>query len=92
MLLYWEALRTAIEQGYTTFDFGRCTEDGPTYRFKAQWGAEPAPLHWYYLGKRDDIPDISPTNPRFHLAIRAWRRLPIPIANRLGPVIARSLP
>ncbi|MEZ5935054.1 MAG: FemAB family PEP-CTERM system-associated protein [Alphaproteobacteria bacterium] len=92
MLLYWEALRTAIEQGYGIFDFGRCTEDGPTFRFKAQWGAKPAPLHWYYLGARDGIPDISPTNPRFDLAVRAWKTLPIPIANRIGPVIARSLP
>lgn len=92
MLLYWEALRTAIEQGFRTFDFGRCTPEGPTYRFKAQWGAKPFPLPWYYLGTKENIPDISPNNPRFHLAIRAWRRLPIPIANRLGPVIARSLP
>ncbi|MEM7042294.1 MAG: FemAB family XrtA/PEP-CTERM system-associated protein [Pseudomonadota bacterium] len=92
MLLYWEAMRTAIEQGYQTFDFGRCTEDGPTYRFKAQWGAEPSPLHWYYLGDKRRLPDISPSNPRFHLATRAWQRLPVPIANRLGPVIARSLP
>lgn len=92
MLLYWEALRTAIEQGYEVFDFGRCTADGPTFRFKAQWGAEPAPLHWYYLGDKASIPDVSPTNPRFHLAVRAWQNLPVPIANRLGPVIARSLP
>lgn len=92
MLLYWEAMRTAVEQGYRTFDFGRCTVDGPTYRFKAQWGAEPAPLHWYYLGDRARIPDVSPDNPRFHLAVRAWQNLPVPIANRIGPVIARSLP
>ena len=92
MLLYWEALRTAIEQGYRVFDFGRCTVEGPTFRFKAQWGAEPLPLHWYYLGDERRIPDVSPTNPRFHLAVRAWQNLPIPVANRLGPVIARSLP
>ncbi|MEM8949670.1 MAG: FemAB family XrtA/PEP-CTERM system-associated protein [Pseudomonadota bacterium] len=92
MLLYWEALRTAIEQGYQVFDFGRCTADGPTFRFKAQWGAKPTPLHWYYLGDKARIPDVSPTNPRFHLAVRAWQNLPVPIANRLGPVIARGLP
>ncbi len=92
MLLYWEAMRTAIDQGYQIFDFGRSTIDGPTYRFKAQWGAEPAPLHWHYLGSKDNIPDISPANARFHLAIRAWKTLPTPIANRIGPMIARSLP
>jgi len=92
MMLYWEVMRTAIEEGYQTFDFGRCTLDGPTHRFKAQWGAEPCPLHWYYMGEKGGIPDISPTNPRFHLAVRAWQALPMPIANRIGPVIARSLP
>jgi FemAB-related protein (PEP-CTERM system-associated) len=92
MMLYWETLRTAIDQGYKTFDFGRCTPEGPTFRFKAQWGAEPSSLHWYYLGQKDHLPDISPTNPRFHLAVRAWQTLPIAIANRIGPVIARSLP
>ena len=92
MLLYWEAMRTAIEQGYQVLDFGRCTVDGPTYRFKAQWGAKPTPLHWHYLGSRENIPDISPANPRFHLAVRAWQNLPVPIANRIGPAIARSLP
>ena len=92
MMLYWEVMRTAIEEGYKTFDFGRCTADGPTHRFKAQWGSEPVSLHWYYMGEKDGIPDVSPTNPRFHLAVRAWQSLPVPIANRLGPVIARSLP
>jgi FemAB-related protein (PEP-CTERM system-associated) len=89
MMLYWEAMRTAIEHGYRIFDFGRCTPDGPTYRFKAQWGAEPCALHWRYIG---EAPDVSPSNPRFALAVRAWRALPIPIANSLGPAIARSLP
>jgi FemAB-related protein (PEP-CTERM system-associated) len=92
MLLYWEAMRTAIDQGYEIFDFGRSTFDGPTYRFKAQWGTTPVPLHWYYLGTKENIPDISPANARFHLAIRAWKTLPVPIANRIGPMIARSLP
>lgn len=92
MLLYWEAMRTAIDQGCQVFDFGRSTADGPTYRFKEQWGAKPIPLHWYYLGSKKDIPDVSPTNPRFHLAVRAWKTLPISIANRIGPAIARSLP
>lgn len=92
MLLYWEAMRMAIDEGYRTFDFGRSTADSPTYRFKEQWGSRATPLHWYYLGSKGDIPDVSPTNPRFHLAVRAWKTLPIPIANRIGPVIARSLP
>lgn len=92
MQLYWEAMRTAVENGYRMFDFGRCTPDGPTYRFKAQWGAEPVPLHWYYIGAEGNVPDVSPSNPKFQLAVRAWQSLPIAVANRIGPLIARSLP
>lgn len=92
MLLYWEAMATAIRQGYRTFDFGRCSLDGPTHRFKAQWGAEPVPLHWYYIKGRGEIPDINPGNPKFKAAVRTWQYLPVALANRIGPMVARNLP
>jgi hypothetical protein len=37
------------------------------------------------------IPDINPLNPKYRLFIAAWKHLPIPIANRLGPLLARDL-
>src|SRR5205807_6310752 len=46
MLLYWHLLQRAVERGQTLFDFGRCTRESPTYRFKKQWGAEPEPAVW----------------------------------------------
>ena len=48
MLLYWKLLERAVERGQEVFDFGRSTIDGPTYRFKKQWGARPAPAVWQY--------------------------------------------
>lgn len=92
MLLYWEAMQSAVLNGYRFFDFGRCSPESPTYRFKAQWGAEPTPLHWYYAKGNGKIPDISPDNPKFRAAVRTWQYLPIAVANRLGPLVARSLP
>ena len=92
MLLYWESMRTAVLNGYRYFDFGRCTPDSPTHRFKAQWGAEPTPLNWYYVKGEGGIPDVSPDNPKFRAAVRTWRFLPVAVANRLGPLVARSLP
>lgn len=47
MLLYWAMLEYACEQGYTAFDFGRSTPEEGTYKFKAQWGAQPVPLYWH---------------------------------------------
>lgn len=93
MRLYWEMLRRAIEQEATAFDFGRCTEGSGTHRFKAQWGAQPHQLYWYYwLREGNEVPQLSNTNPRYTLAVSAWRRMPLWCANLLGPMIARNLP
>jgi FemAB-related protein (PEP-CTERM system-associated) len=93
MLLYWEALKAAIERGSKSFDFGRSTVDSGTYRFKAQWGAVPRQLYWHYwLPTGGEKPALNPDNPRFALAIRAWRALPVWCANALGPPIVRRLP
>ena len=92
-LLYWEALKYAIGVGATTFDFGRSTPHEGTYNFKAQWGAQPVPLCWEYrLLAGSSLPDASPKNAKFSLAIRIWQKLPLPLANVLGPAIVRSVP
>jgi serine/alanine adding enzyme len=92
MLLYWSALQRAIARGSGVFDFGRSTVDAGTYRFKAQWGAKPRALAWnYWLAPGRTMPGLNPGNPRFALAIRAWQRLPVPVANWLGPHIVRHL-
>ncbi len=93
MLLYWEALRLAVEQGCKTFEFGRSSVDSGTYRFKKQWGARPVPLYWHYWMKdRSEPPGLTPDNAKYRLAIAAWQRLPVAVANVLGPRIIRSLP
>ena len=54
---------------------------------------EPIPLHWEYaLTGRDALPDQSPTNAKFHLAIETWKRLPLAVANRLGPLVIGNIP
>ena len=94
MKLYWEALTLAIDRGCTAFDFGRSTIDGGTYRFKKQWGAEPLPLHWHRWERHPRTDANSSASPgRFlRLATAVWQRLPLPIANLLGPRISPGLP
>jgi serine/alanine adding enzyme len=93
MLLYWEVLKFAIEQGYQIFDFGRSTRDSGTYRFKKQWGAEPLQLYWHYwLRDGGHLPGLSPDNPKYRLAIRTWQHMPLALANLIGPWLVRSLP
>jgi serine/alanine adding enzyme len=95
MKLYWEVLSLAIGHGCKSFDFGRSTVDSGTYRFKRQWGAEPVPLYWYRWERDGAGGEISVSEERgraMHLATTLWQRLPLGIANALGPLISGSLP
>jgi FemAB-related protein (PEP-CTERM system-associated) len=93
MLLYWHMLQDTVARGVPVFDFGRSTPGEGTYHFKKQWKAQAVPLHWEYaLTGRDALPDQSPTNAKFHLAIEVWKRLPLAVANRLGPLVIGNIP
>ncbi|MCA9498448.1 MAG: FemAB family PEP-CTERM system-associated protein [Saprospiraceae bacterium] len=93
MLLYWEAMKWAMQGGFQTFDFGRSTPGEGTYRFKLQWGAVPIPLVWeYWMANQKKMPDLSPKNPKYQVAINLWKQLPLAVANQLGPVIVKNIP
>lgn len=90
--MYWELMRRSGEEGITLFDFGRSKQGTGSYSFKKNWGFEPEPLHYqYYLVKADAVPEVNPMNPKYQLFIKAWKKLPLPVANTLGPVLAKSL-
>jgi hypothetical protein len=89
---YWELMRRSCARGLKVFDYGRSKQGTGPYAFKKNWGFEPQPLHYEYcLYKRDAVPQNNPSNPKYQLMIKTWRRLPIGVANWLGPFIVRSL-
>lgn len=92
MLLYWAFMERAVEQGLQRFNFGRCTPGSGTHRFKKQWGGRDEPLPWLQWSQRGVSATPNPDSGRYAAAIEAWRRLPLPAANRLGPPLARKLP
>lgn len=90
--MYWEVMRRACERGCRGFDFGRSKVDTGSYHFKKNWGFEPTPLHHrYYLRHGDSLPDINPLNPKFRLFIQLWKRLPLAVANCVGPHIVKHI-
>lgn len=90
--MYWEAMRRACARGYRLFDFGRSKLGTGAYDFKKNWGFAPQPLPYAYkLVRAKALPEVNPLNPKYALFIRAWRRLPLPLANLLGPHIVRQL-
>jgi FemAB-related protein (PEP-CTERM system-associated) len=89
---YWELMRRACERGVQVFDYGRSKRDTGSFAFKKNWGFEPQPLYYEYcLYRRDAIPQNNPSAGKYRLLIEAWRRLPIGVANLLGPHIVRNL-
>ena len=92
MLLYSRLMEEAIREGVEVFNFGRCTPGGGTHAFKQQWGGRDVPLPWpsWYRQGGSGVPTTN--RPAFRLATRVWANLPVSIANRLGPILARLLP
>jgi FemAB-related protein (PEP-CTERM system-associated) len=90
--MYWEVMRRACERGCRVFDFGRAKTGTGSYAFKHNWGFEAIPLTYRFrLAPGRSMPDLNPLNPKFRLLIEAWKRLPLPIAARLGPPIVRGI-
>ena len=90
--MYWEVMRRACERGCRVFDFGRSKRNTGAFDFKKNWGFPPRPLTYQYIMRRGHRPpDINPLNPKFRIFIEAWKRMPLPIANLVGPHIARQL-
>jgi FemAB-related protein (PEP-CTERM system-associated) len=90
--MYWEVMRRACERGYRVFDFGRSKTGTGAYAFKRNWGFSPTPLDYQFLvtaGRR--APELNPLNPKFRLLVAGWKRLPLPLANRIGPMIVKGL-
>ena len=89
---YWELMRSACARGCKVFDYGRSKLGTGPYAFKKNWGFEPMPLHYEYcLYKRESVPQNNPSNAKYKLMIETWRKLPLGVANWLGPFVVRSL-
>lgn len=89
---YWEVMRRACGRGARVFDFGRSKQGTGPFDFKKNWGFEPAPLAYEYcLYRRSEIPQNNPLNPKYRALIALWRRLPIRVANLVGPHLVKSL-
>jgi len=90
--LYWEVMRRAADRGCRLFDFGRSKAGTGAFAFKHNWGFEPEWLEYEYrLKSGDALPEKNPNNPKFALLIEAWKRLPLPVANALGPLLVKGL-
>lgn len=91
--LYWELMRRAAARGCRHFDFGRSKLGSGSWAFKRGWRMAERPLPYRYLLVRAAaLPNLNPTNPKFRLAIEAWKRLPLGLTKLVGPPIVKYIP
>ena len=90
--MYYELMLHARARGCAAFDFGRSKTGSGAYHFKRNWGFEPEPLSYAsWTAPGHAARDADPTSQRHAARIALWKRLPLALANRLGPLIARGL-
>jgi len=91
-LMYFALMRHARGRGCTGFDFGRSKFGTGAFAYKKNWGFEPQPLA-YAVRTADgaEAREVNPLSPKYRAQIAVWRKLPLWLANRLGPPLARGL-
>jgi FemAB-related protein (PEP-CTERM system-associated) len=90
--MYWALMEHAREKGCTSFDFGRSKAGTGAFSFKKNWGFDPTPLTYeFYLPDGAEMPDLNPLNPKYQMMIKTWKKLPLWLANAMGPHIAKNL-
>ena len=91
-LMYFALMRHARARGCTRFDFGRSKFGTGPFAYKKNWGFEPQPLA-YAVRTSDgaEVRDLNPLSPKYRAQIAMWKKLPLWLANRLGPPLARGL-
>ncbi len=90
--MHYELMLHARRRGSSHFDFGRSKTGSGAYHFKKNWGFRPEPLTYAtWTASGAEPRDADPTSARHRLQIAIWQRLPLAMANRLGPLIARGL-
>ena len=90
--MYWELMKHACKRGFKVFDFGRSKIDTGSYHFKRHWGFKPVQLAYqYYLNRINELPNLSPANPKYQKKIELWKKMPFEVTKVLGPPIAKYL-
>ena len=91
-LMYFELMRHARQRGMKRFDFGRSKIGSGPAKFKKNWGFDPQPLvYGMWTAPGEARRDVDPTSEAYSRKIELWKKLPLPIANTIGPFIARGL-
>lgn len=90
--MIFQLMHVAQQKGVSLFDYGRSKNNSGTYHYKKHWGMEQHPLNYKVaLVKAKSLPNLSPNNPKYKYFIKAWKKLPLPLSRRIGPMLSKYL-
>jgi FemAB-related protein (PEP-CTERM system-associated) len=90
--MYHALMCHARARGCTRFDFGRSKAGTGPAAFKKNWGFEGVPLTYATRTVPGAEPRaINPLDPKNRAKVELWKRLPLPVANCVGPLLSRGL-
>ncbi len=90
--MYFALMGHARSRGCTRFDFGRSKAGTGPAAFKKNWGFQPVSL--MYLERAvagGALREINPTDPRYANKVGLWKKLPLWVANQIGPHLSKGL-
>ena len=91
-MMYYQVMCHARRRGCTRFNFGRSKVGTGTHAFKSNWGFDANPLVYAVRTADGAAPrSVNPLDPKYRMQVALWKKLPLPLANRIGPHIARGL-
>ncbi|WP_242123192.1 FemAB family XrtA/PEP-CTERM system-associated protein [Sphingobium sp. Sx8-8] len=90
-LMYYRLMAHGRDRGMTMFDFGRSKTGSGQAAWKKSFGFDPVPLSYHSWPANGGMRDINPNSPQYQRRIELWKKLPLPVANLIGPFIARGL-
>lgn len=91
-LLYWKMIEHTVVEDCDTFDLGRSAVGDGTFEAKRQWGAEVGQLHWIYAPTNSSPEKGNCSKGTQGRVANLWKRLPLTVTNRLGPILRRQIP
>ena len=90
-LMYYRLMEHGRARGMNVFDFGRSKTGSGQAVWKKSFGFDPQPLTYHSWSASGERRDINPNSAQYQRRVELWKKLPLPVANLLGPFISRGL-
>jgi FemAB-related protein (PEP-CTERM system-associated) len=91
--MYWSLMLQSCAEGIQHFDFGRSKRGTGAFNFKSTWSMTMSALpYMFQLVSAKEVPHLSPVDPKFHLPVAVWKRMPFPWTKIVGPRLIPWIP